>query len=137
MRLLIPAALSAALLATPAFAQDAPDRAAIADRYIAAYEAMDFETMQALLAEDAVFVDLTSLEHEQYAPGWNWTGVEAIIAGVRGFGAERIDYVATQRFHGSGVTVISGHADVAYPGGQLFRYPIVTTVTVNADGRVS
>lgn len=132
--------LTAALLlaaATPAFAQDAPDRAAIADRYFAAYESMDLETVGALLAEDAVFIDITSLEHAQYAPGWNWTGREAILDGVRGFGAEEIAYTAEQRFYGSGVLVVSGQADVRYPNGQVWRFPIVTTVTVDADGRVS
>ena len=130
-----------ALAVAPALsAQEEIDRAAAADAYMAAYQAMDFDAMRDLLAEDAVFIDLTSLEHEDYAPGWNWRGEDDVINGVRGFGASAVEYTVESRFYGSGVSVFVGTADAVYPmeeGALRFRFPIVTAITVDSRGLVT
>ena len=123
--------LAAALVpAAPAAAED--DALAIAQAYIAAYEAQDFDAMRALYAADAHFIDPTSFAMDAVTPDIDWTGPDAIIAGIRSWGVLRGEYHVDRLYEASGRVVFDAEMDVVYamPEGEItYRYPIITIIT--------
>ncbi|MCF8880498.1 nuclear transport factor 2 family protein [Hyphobacterium sp. SN044] len=118
-------------------AQDAPE--AVAEAYLAAYQAQDFVALEALYAEDAVFIDPTSEAIQGIGGPFNWTGREAILAGIRGWGATRLEYEIDRTWSASGHVVFGGAVAAIYEtetGSVAYRYPIITIVTIE-DGHVT
>jgi ketosteroid isomerase-like protein len=117
----------------------ANDDREIAETYLAAYQAQDFETMHELYAEDAHFIDPTSFDMPNIGARIEWIGPDAIIAGLSGWGVTRIDYTIAQTYAASGRVVFQATADVVYGNGtdeRVFRYPITTIITI-VDGKVA
>lgn len=125
------------MIGSSAVAQDAPE--AVAEAYLAAYQAQDFAALEALYAEDAVFIDPTSEAIQGIGGPFDWTGREAILAGIRGWGATRLEYEIDRTWSASGHVVFDGAVAAIYEtetGSVAYRYPIITIVTVE-DGRVT
>jgi ketosteroid isomerase-like protein len=120
--------------------QTAPaEPVAVAEAYLAAYEAQDFDALRTLYAENAVFIDPTSADVQPITPPISWRGRETIIEGLRSWGVARMDYTLDRSFHASGQVVFDGTSDVVYqtPNGELtYRFPIITILTVE-DGQVT
>lgn len=130
------AALLAAAAGTPALAQTTPLE--IAQAYIAAYEAQDFDAMRGFYAPDARFVDPTSFEMDEVTSDIDWTGADEIIAGISSWGVARGIYKFDRVYEASGRIVFDAEMDVVYamPAGEVtYRYPIITIVTIE-DGQV-
>jgi ketosteroid isomerase-like protein len=120
-----------------ALAQDTPE--AVAEAYLAAYQAQDFAALETLYAEDAVFIDPTSETVPGIGGPFDWTGREAILAGIRGWGATRLEYEIDRSYSASGHVVFDGAVAAIYEtqaGSVAYRYPIITIVTVE-DGHVT
>jgi ketosteroid isomerase-like protein len=115
------AAVGLTLMSGVAMAQDTPE--AVAEAYLAAYQAQDFAALETLYAEDAVFIDPTS----------------ETVAGIRGWGATRLEYTIDRSYSASGHVVFDGAVAAIYEtqtGSVAYRYPIITIVTVE-DGHVT
>ena len=132
-------ALGLSLLCGEAFAQnDAVSPRETAEAWIAAYEAQDFDAMRALLTPDSVFVDPTSFERPEVTNTINWTGPDAIIAGVSAWGISHGAYDVSRTFASSNRIVFNAIMTVVYdtPDGEIaYLYPITTIITVE-DGHV-
>ena len=66
-------------------------------------------------------------------------GREAILAGIRGWGATRLEYTIDRSYSASGHVVFDGAIAAIYEtqtGSVAYRYPIITIVTVE-DGHVT
>jgi ketosteroid isomerase-like protein len=133
-------AVSIAITAT-ASAQEADTEMSaqnVAENYLAAYSTQDWETVRALYAEDAVFIDPTSLELGFDNP-IEWTGADEIITGIGGWGVSELHYQIHNTYESSGRVVFQADAVVTYPnpdGDVLMNYPITTIITVT-DGLVT
>lgn len=130
-------AVALALTGSIALAQDTPE--AVAEAYLAAYQAQDFAALETLYAEDAHFIDPTSETVQGIGGPFDWTGREAILAGIRGWGATRLEYEVDRTFSASGHVVFDGAVAAIYltqAGSVAYRYPIITIVTVE-DGHVT
>ena len=109
--LLLFLALSA-LLALPAHSAPgthACDDSSVAMRYLAAIDAMDWETMAALLAEDAHYSDPTMIHFDR--PAIDLQGRDAITefwrSSSEGSGTSDIAYEVTQCFETAGYHMVS------------------------------
>jgi len=132
--------LALALLASaPVWAQDAEP--SIATMYFEAYERMDLETMESLLAEDAVFTDRGS--GDQPGGPYHYEGRAAIMAAMTSFseqyGLYRIHYDRVMAYESSGQAVFAGEVEARWhrPDGQdnIWRGDVVTAIRV-VDGQV-
>ncbi|HAQ36258.1 MAG: hypothetical protein CMF74_07245 [Maricaulis sp.] len=136
VRYLIAAAI--ALLAGHAAAQEAETPDTIADAYLAAYQAQDFDALAGWIAADAVFIDPTSEAVPGIAEPFHWTGRDAILAGMRSWGASRLEYEIDRRYSASGHVIFDGAVAAIYEtpdGVTAYRYPIITILTI-AEGQV-
>lgn len=125
------------MMALAARQEDAPD-IPVAEAYLAAYEAQDFDALAALYAEDAVFIDPTSFDVGEITQPIDWQGRDAILTGLRSWNVERLEYAVDRNYQASGRTVFDGAVTAVYAledGDQHYRFPIVTIVTVQ-DGQV-
>ena len=114
-------ALSALLLPQPAPsapARHACDDSSVAMRYLAAIDAMDWETMAALLAEDAHYTDPTMIHFDR--PAIDLQGREAIAGFWRssseGSGTSDITYEVTQCFETAGYHMVSLDISISVSG---------------------
>ncbi|MEN0652934.1 MULTISPECIES: nuclear transport factor 2 family protein [Hyphobacterium] len=131
------AAAALAAIGGSALAQETQE--AVAEAYLAAYQAQDFAALEALYAEDAVFIDPTSEAIQGIGGPFDWTGREAILAGIRAWGATRLEYTVDRSWSASGHVVFDGAVAAIYEtqtGTVAYRYPIVTIVTVG-NGQVT
>ena len=134
--------LAAALLAlstTPVLAQEGETADAVAEAYLAAYQAQDYSALAGLIAEDAVFIDPTSEAVAGIPEAFHWSGRDAILAGMQSWGASRLDYTIDRQYAASGHVVFDGAVAAIYEtaeGVTAYRYPIITIVTVE-DGEVT
>jgi limonene-1,2-epoxide hydrolase len=132
-------ALGLSLLCGEAFAKDdAASPREIAESWLHAYEAQDFEAMRALLTDESVFIDPTSFDRPEVSETINWTGPDAIIAGVSAWGISHGEYDVSRTYESSGRVVFNAVMTVAYasPNGEIvYFYPITTIITVE-DGHV-
>lgn len=131
-------ALASALVATSSLqAQPVSPVRSTAETYLAAYAALEYETMHGLYAEDAVFLDPTSFDIVQ--DRIEWQGADAIITGIQGWGLAAIDYQIQRTYEASGQVIFEAVADVTYGeayNNRVFRYNIVTVLTVQ-DGQIT
>ena len=113
-------ALSALL---PLPAQSAParhacDDSSVAMRYLAAIDAMDWETMAALLAEDAHYTDPTMIHFDR--PAIDLRGRAAIAdfwrSSSEGSGTSDIAYEVTQCFETAGYHMVSLDISISVSG---------------------
>lgn len=110
----------------------------IAEHYLTAYSSQDWDTVRTYYAEDAVFIDPTSLGLG-FNNSINWTGADEIISGVEGWGISDIEYQVHNIYESSGRVIFQADAMVTYPnpdGDVLVNYPITTIITV-VDGHVT
>lgn len=125
-------------LTAPSRAADAGDPRHVAEAYLAAYQQQDHEAMRAFYAGDARFIDPTSFAIPRITAPIDWLGADAIIAGIAGWGVDRLSYEIERSYESSNAVIFDGSTTVTYitPAGDLsFRYPIITIVTVR-DGKV-
>ena len=111
----------------------------VAQTYIAAYSSQDFETMEELMADDAVFIDPTSFDLVYVGNPIHWTGFEEIRAGISSWNIARGVYHIDRVYEAAGRVVFDATMDVFYAtseGERGYRYPIVTIITVE-DGLVT
>ena len=114
-------------------ASDAMSPIDIAQRYIAAYEAQDFDTMRALYASEARFIDPNSFEMDHLTPDIDWHGPDEILAGIASWGLVRGHYRIDRMYEASGRVVFDADIDVVYAtpeGEQIYRFPIITILTI-------
>ena len=131
------------IAATPALAQS-PDESgnaattASAVAYLDTYGDLDVDALSRIYAEDARFVDETSLI---LPDPFNWEGRDAILAGIRGWreaSLRHIDYELSSIFEAADRVVFVGDVltERDGPDGPVrYRYPAVTIVTLS-DGMV-
>ena len=135
--LLTSATLALTLLsAQPALADDNP--VALAQAYINAYEAQDFDAMRDFMADEMVFIDPTSFDLVHVSEAANWSGPDATIAGISAWNIHSGAYRIERIYEAAGRVIFDGAFDahMATPDGvRTFRYPIVTIITVE-DGQV-
>ena len=133
-----------ALLATAVHAQDDSDIEQIARDYMASYSALDWDAMEDLLAEGAVFDDPTALGADIGPDGMHYEGRDAAMAALRAFADTyhpiELGFVWDTVFESNGRVVFIGEVNALYPAeaeGQTFRWrsPQVTVITVR-DGQV-
>lgn len=133
-----------ALFATGALAQPAPGAEHIAREYMAAYSAVDWDTMEGFLAGNAVFDDPTALGEDIGVDGLHHEGREAMMTALRAFADTyhpiELGFVWDTVFESNGRVVFMGEVNALYPTeteGQTFRWhaPQVTVITVR-DGQV-
>jgi ketosteroid isomerase-like protein len=137
------AALAAMIsLAASAHAQEMSDAERLARDYMEHYSAVDWDGMEAFLAEDVVFADTTAMG-ENYGPdGIHFESREEAMAMLRQFGAQfqpiELGFVWETIFESNGRVVFMGHVNALYPteqDGQVFRWRAeqVAVITVR-DG---
>lgn len=127
-----------ALILAPADAQETSSARQTAQSWLDAYQAQDFETMRALLTDESVFIDPTSLGRENFGNPINWQGPDAILSGVAEWGVTHAEYHIDRTYESPGRVIFNGSIDVTFgdPDSQVrYNFPIVTIVTV-ADGSV-
>ncbi len=115
------------------------DNGVVADTYMRAYQAQDFDTLESLYAPDAVFLDPTSHNVAPITPPIHWVGPDSIVAGLQSWGAERMSYTIERSFNASDRFIYEGVSDVIYAtpdGHRTWRFPIITIITVE-NGRVT
>ncbi|WP_300553232.1 nuclear transport factor 2 family protein [Maricaulis sp.] len=135
--LLTSATLALTLLSTPPTLAD-DDPVALAQAYIHAYEAQDFDAMLDFMADEMVFIDPTSFDLVHVSEAANWTGPDAIISGISAWNIHSGDYRIERIYEAAGRVIFDGAFDarMATPDGfRTFRYPIVTIITIE-DGQV-
>ena len=130
-------------LSTAAFAS-APDNdvIAVADAYMQAYQAQDHDAMERLYAEDAVFIDPTSVDAGLPNGPVMWSGRREIMAHLRPKdGVESslvLDYDVYTKFEHSGVVVYAANVSYVYETeDQTWNglTPVITVISVR-DGKV-
>lgn len=144
MKYALIALAATACLSASAGAQDAADAESIARAYMAHYSAVDFDAMEAYMAEDVVFDDPTALGEGVGADGLHLEGREAGLAMLRNFAETshpiELGFVWDTVFASNNRVVFMGEVNALYPtdtDGQTFRWRAsqVTVITVR-DGRV-
>lgn len=129
--------------ALPALAQDRPeDVERVARAYLAAYETVDLPALEALAAEDIVFLD-ESAPSGMWGGPYVFNGRAAWLEGMGGFVRDGglIDMHQDHEFaYQSGVQMLfAGHVDARYRsprGGVRHLYGRIVTVITVRDGRV-
>ncbi|WP_421784692.1 nuclear transport factor 2 family protein [Hyphobacterium sp.] len=108
----------------------------VADAWLEAYQAQDFEAMGALLNESSRFIDPTSFGREGFDGPIDWMGPDAILSGIRAWGVTHAQYHFDDVFTSPGRVIYRGSIDVTY-GTEDTRYsynfPITTIITVESD----
>tara|TARA_R110002096_G_scaffold279231_1_gene473469 strand:- start:1498 stop:1992 length:495 start_codon:yes stop_codon:yes gene_type:complete len=135
--------LAAALCFAPAaLAQDGEmgEVERIARDYMAAYSAVDFETMSTFMADDIVFSDPTATGTDN-PDGILETGRDALLAMLESFAAEYnpigLNFTWDTVFESNGRVVFMGHVNATYPTdqpGQVFRWRAAQTAVVTVRG---
>ncbi|WP_420430354.1 nuclear transport factor 2 family protein [Hyphobacterium sp.] len=129
---------SLVLIFSPADAQDVSSARQTAQTWLNAYQSQDFDAMRALLTDQSVFIDPTSLGRENFGDPINWQGADAILAGVGAWGVTDAEYEIERTYGSPGRVIFDGSINVTYgaPDNLVsYNFPIVTIVTV-ADGHV-
>lgn len=127
-----------ALVFAPVEAQDVSAARQTAQAWLDAYQAQDFDAMRAMLSDESVFIDPTSLGRENFGDPINWQGADAILAGVGAWGVTDAEYHIERTYESPGRVIFDGSVDVTYgdPDNPVsYNFPIITIVTV-ADGSV-
>ncbi|WP_417481321.1 nuclear transport factor 2 family protein [Maricaulis sp.] len=139
MNRLVLSLLACLTLAGPAMATGITGNSReIAEAYLAAYQRQDHDAMRALYAENARFIDPTSLAIPQITAPIDWRGADAIIAGISSWGIDHLNYTVERSYESSGAVIFDGRTVVSYEtaiGERRFIYPIITIITVQ-DGKV-
>lgn len=110
----------------------------IAQAYLQAYEAQDFDRLRGYYSDDAVFIDQTSFGVAQVEEDIHWQGPDAIIAGIKSWGLARGQYRLDRVFESSNIVVFDAEMDAVYEtsaGTRIYRYPIITILTIE-NGKV-
>ena len=133
------------LLAPAALAQDAEmsDVEQVARDYMAAYSAVDFETMAGFMAEDIVFSDSTA-PGTGSPDGIQETGRDSALAMLNEFVETYhpigLNFVWDTVFESNDRVVFMGHVNATYPTeqpGQVFRWRAAQTSVVTVrDGMI-
>jgi len=127
-------AILAAMLTWQTDAPPAPDTVRpVADAYMEAYQAQDFEVLSGLYAEDAIFVDPTSFDVAPITSPIRWQGSDAIIDGIQGWSVTSMRYTLERTYEASGHVIYDGISDVEFgtpEGAVTYRFPIITIITV-------
>ncbi len=114
-----------------------------AQAYMAAYSALDLDTMRNWLNEETVFSDETYVQGEETGPH-TLTGEDAVIALLQDFKDEynplALNFEWDQVFESNNRVVFTGWVNARYPtdtDGELFQWrsPQVTILTMQ-DGQV-
>ncbi|WP_394693357.1 nuclear transport factor 2 family protein [Hyphobacterium sp.] len=124
---------------TSALAQEQTPARQTAEAWLDAYQAQDFSAMRALLTDESVFIDPTSLGRENFGDPINWQGADAILAGVGAWGVTHAEYHIDRTYESPGRVIFDGSVDVTYgdPDNPVsYNFPIITIVTVR-DGWVA
>jgi len=116
-------------------AQETTSSRQTADAWLTAYQAQDFDVVRQYLNDDSVFIDVTSFGREEFSGPIDWTGAEAIVAGITSWGLESVVYNFERVYESPGRVIYDGSALVTYQNGALYNYPIISIVTV-ADGHL-
>ena len=138
----ITALLSAITLSANAFSQDVSEAEQIARTYMAHYSAVDWDAMEAMMAEDILFRDVTA-----QGPGYGPDGIQVdsrdeAMGLLREFAAQynpiELGFVWEDVFESNGRVVFIGHVNAIYPTDQedqVFRWRArqVSVITVQ-DG---
>ena len=140
----VAAALIASLAWMPAaWAQEMSEAEQLAREYMEHYSAVDWDAMEAFLAEDAVFADTTAMGPDYGEDGVMYEGRDEVMASLRSFSARynpiELGFEWDTVFESNGRVVFMGHVNALYPArteGQNFRWRAeqVTVVTVR-DGK--
>lgn len=120
---------------TSALAQEQTPARQTAEAWLDAYQAQDFESARGLLTEESVFIDPTSFGRENFGEPINWTGADAIIAGISSWGLANAEYSFDRVYESPGRVIYDGSVLVTYQNGARYDFPIITIVTV-ADGHL-
>lgn len=126
--------MTGALAVLAAMAAEPDESVRIAETYLSAYESQDFAALEALYADDAVFIDPTSFDVAPVTAPIEWHGRTAILDGIAGWGVERLHYDIDRTFSASDRIVFDGDVTVTYAmegGDRQYRFPIVTIITVS------
>ncbi|QNL19837.1 nuclear transport factor 2 family protein [Hyphobacterium sp. CCMP332] len=116
-------------------AQDSTPSRQIADAWLTAYQAQDFDAARGLLTHESVFIDPTSFGRENFGEPINWTGADAIISGISSWGLAGAEYSFDRVYESPGRVIYDGSVLVTYQNGARYDFPIITIVTV-ADGHL-
>lgn len=136
-------ALSTALIGA-AHAQSAAGDEELARTYIDHYSRLDWDAMEALMAEDVVFSDATAQGEGIGADGLHHEGRAETMQALRDFSARynpiELGFVWDDIFESNGRVVFIGHVNATFPTedpGEVFRWRArqVSVVTVR-DGLV-
>lgn len=111
-----------------------------ANRYLDAYQKLDFVELERSYAEGAAFEDPTSLMIQGIGGPFVWRGREKILAGIRTWAQSisSLRYDIDDVYEASGRVVFVGAVNpvVATGAGPVqYKYRIVTIITIE-DGRV-
>jgi ketosteroid isomerase-like protein len=120
----------AALFVGNTYAQDGTPARQTADAWLAAYQAQDFDAARGLLTDASIFIDPTSFGRDGFGEPINWTGAEAIIAGISSWGLDNAAYTFERVYESPGRVIYDGSVLVTYQNGAQFNYPIISIVTV-------
>jgi len=139
------AALAAfALLATGVNAQNSSDSERIARDYMASYAAIDWDAMESMLAEDAIFEDSTAIGPDIGIDGLRHEGREETMTALRAFSETNqpieLGFVWETVFQSNERVVFIGEVNALFPTqteGQTFRWRAeqVSVITIR-DGQV-
>lgn len=127
--------LNAGILLLAITATAAADDRQIADSWLEAYQAQDFDTMGSFLNENSRFIDPTSFGREGFDGPIDWTGPEAILSGIRAWGVTHAEYHFEDVFESPGRVIYRGSIDVTYgmPDARYsFNFPITTIISVDS-----
>ena len=116
-----------------AHAQSVTPARLTADAWLAAYQAQDFEAARNFLNDTSTFIDPTSFGRVGFGEPIDWTGADAIVAGISSWGIAEIGYSLERAYESPGRVIYDGNALVTYQNGVQYNYPIISIVTVADD----
>lgn len=144
IRMMLGAAALSAALAGTANAQATTDAEELARTYMSHYSRIDWNAMEALMAEDVVFSDVTAQGEGIGPDGLHHEGRAETMQALRDFSAQynpiELGFVWDDIFESNGRVVFIGHVNAIFPTGdpgEVFRWRArqVSVVTVR-DGLV-
>lgn len=115
-------------------------KVAIADAYIDAYSAMDFDRMGSFYAEDAIFTDPTTLLYGAEGALIDIKGRDHIISMFKKYfeqlngGGHR--YETTEKYEAGGYVVYHATVHFNWDGGRIQGSAPITTILHVVDGKI-
>lgn len=112
----------------------------LADAYIEAYSAANFENLADFYADDAVFTDPTSLLFGRRNALYDIQGKDNVIAALKAYVAQygegHIRYDVKQKFEGGGYVVYQAILHYDWGKGKLKGSAPISTIVHIEDGKV-